>query len=89
MVAFSVQYEGPTEVYTMPLAGGLPVRRTFSAQTSTAVGWTPDGKIIYSTQEYSTLPDAQLEAAVKYLQEEIRKEPVEVPKHPPYPDKRK
>ncbi len=33
--------------------------------------------------------DAQLEAAVKYLKEKIAKEPVEVPKHPPYPDKRK
>ena len=33
--------------------------------------------------------DAQLEAAVRYLQELIKKEPVEVPKHPPYPDKRK
>ena len=33
--------------------------------------------------------DAQLEAAVRHLQELIAKEPVEVPKHPPYPDKRK
>lgn len=33
--------------------------------------------------------DAQLEAAVKHLQELIAKDPVEVPKHPPYPDKKK
>ncbi len=33
--------------------------------------------------------DIQLEAAVKHLQDLIKKEPVEVPKHPPYPDKRK
>jgi tricorn protease len=33
--------------------------------------------------------DAQLEAAVKHLQELIAKDPVEVPRHPPYPDKRK
>jgi tricorn protease len=33
--------------------------------------------------------DAQLEAAVKHLQDLIAKEPVEVPKHPPYPDKKK
>jgi tricorn protease len=31
--------------------------------------------------------DAQLDAAVKYLQEEIRKDPRPVPKAPPYPDK--
>jgi tricorn protease len=59
-IAFSAQYEGPTEVYTMPLAGGLPARRTFSGQTSTVVGWTPDGKILYATQKYSTLPSTQL-----------------------------
>jgi tricorn protease len=59
-VAFSGQYEGPTEVYTMPLAGGLPVRHTFSGQASIVVGWTPDGKILYSTRKYSTLPNAQL-----------------------------
>jgi tricorn protease len=59
-IAFSAQYEGPTEVYTMPLTGGLPVRRTFSGQASTVVGWTPDGKILYSSQKYSTLPNTQL-----------------------------
>ncbi len=59
-IAFSASYEGPTEVYTMPLAGGLPVRRTFSGQTATVVGWAPDGKILYATQKYSTLPNTQL-----------------------------
>jgi len=59
-LAFSAQYEGPTEVYTMPLAGGLPVRRTFSGQGAAVAGWTPDGKILYATQRYSTLPNTQL-----------------------------
>ena len=31
--------------------------------------------------------DSQLEAAVKYLQEKIKKEPILDPKAPPYPDK--
>ncbi len=31
--------------------------------------------------------DAQLEAAVRYLLEEIRKKPVDVPPAPRYPDK--
>ena len=61
-VAFSAQYEGPTEVYTMPLAGGLPVRRTFAGQASTVAGWTPDGRILYATQRYSTLPNTRLVA---------------------------
>ncbi len=59
-IAFSADYEGPTEVYTMPAAGGLPSRRTFDGAKATVVGWTPDGKILYSTRRYSTLPDAQL-----------------------------
>ncbi len=59
-LAFSAQYEGPTEVYTMPLAGGLPERRTFAGQSAMVVGWTPDGKVLYATQKYSTLPNAQL-----------------------------
>jgi tricorn protease len=59
MLAFSADYEGPTEVYTMPAAGGLPSRRTFDG-AATVVGWTPDGKVLYSTRRYSTLPDAQL-----------------------------
>ncbi len=33
--------------------------------------------------------DAQLEAALKHLQELIAKDPVDVPKPPPYPDKKK
>ena len=31
--------------------------------------------------------DAQLDAAIKYLQDEIRKDPRPVPQHPPYPNK--
>src|SRR4030065_1920906 len=44
----------------MLLAGGVPERRTFAGQAATVVGWTPDGKILYSTRKYSTLPNAQL-----------------------------
>jgi tricorn protease len=59
-LAFSAEYEGPTEVYTMPAEGGLPVRRTFDGQYAGVVGWTPDGKILYATAKYSTLPNRQL-----------------------------
>ncbi|MFQ5437169.1 MAG: protease, partial [Anaerolineae bacterium] len=60
LLAFSAQYEGPTEVYTMPLSGGLPSRKTFEGETALTVGWTPDGKILYTTRHYSTLPNSQL-----------------------------
>lgn len=59
-IAFSANYEGPTEVYTMPATGGLPTRRTFDGDAAGVVGWTPDGRILYVTRRYSTLPDAQL-----------------------------
>jgi tricorn protease len=64
-LAFSAQYEGPTEVYTMPAEGGLPVRRTFEGRMDersgpAVAGWTPDGKVMYSTLQFSTLPDRQL-----------------------------
>src|SRR5262245_35835196 len=60
-IAFSASYEGPTEVYTMPSSGGLPVRRTFEGGNALVVGWTPDGKVMYATQRFSTLPETQLQ----------------------------
>ncbi|MFA5195745.1 MAG: protease, partial [Bacteroidales bacterium] len=30
-IAFTAQYDGNTEIYTMPAAGGLPVRQTYTA----------------------------------------------------------
>jgi tricorn protease len=61
-VAFSAQYEGPTEVYVMPLAGGLPLRLTYEGRQALVVGWTPDGRVLYASSHYSTLPDRQLVA---------------------------
>jgi tricorn protease len=63
MVAFSAEYEGPGEVYTMPMEGGPPIRRTFEGQGTVVAGWTPDGNVLYSTRHYSTLPDWQLAVA--------------------------
>jgi len=59
-VAFSAEYEGPVEVYTMPAEGGLPTRRTFEGRGAGVVGWTPQGRLLYSTAEHSSLPDRQL-----------------------------
>ena len=59
-LAYSAAYEGPTEVYTMPIEGGAPVRRTFEGGAAQVVGWTPRGQVLYSTRRHSTLPDAQL-----------------------------
>lgn len=60
-VAFSAEYEGPMDVYTMPVDGGLPTRRTWDGGAVVA-GWTPDGRVLVRTRRYSTLPDAKLVA---------------------------
>ena len=59
-IAFTAQYDGNTEVYSMPVTGGEPVRLTYTATNSRddlgdrmgpnniVMGWTPDGKnIVY------------------------------------------
>ncbi|MCG3127962.1 MAG: Tricorn protease [Phycisphaerae bacterium] len=61
-VAFVAAYEGVDELYTMPLSGGLPTRRTFQGSDPEYVGWTPRGEVLYATREHSTLPNAQLVA---------------------------
>jgi tricorn protease len=58
-VAFSAQYEGPQEVYTIPIAGGMPQRKTWDGG-AVPVGWKPDGRLVISTNRYSTLPDPGL-----------------------------
>ena len=65
-VAFTGQYDGNTEVYTIPVTGGEPVRVTYSALVSRdMVGermgpnnivmcWTPDGKqIVYRSKAHN------------------------------------
>ncbi len=59
-LAYSASYEGPTEVYTMPIDGGLTTRWTYESDNSTLSSWTPNGKIVYQTQAYNKLPDEQL-----------------------------
>jgi tricorn protease len=61
-LAFSAQYDGPTEVYTMPMTGGTPRRRTFDGGEITFVGWTPDGRVLVGTDADSTLPQTRLVA---------------------------
>ena len=59
-VAFTGQYEGPSEVYVMPVTGGTPKRLTFEEGSPIVYQWTPDGRILYSTNTFSSIPDAQL-----------------------------
>jgi tricorn protease len=59
-IAFVGQYEGPSEVYVMPSAGGRPKRITYEEGNPVVYQWTPDSMVLYSTTCYSTIPNAQL-----------------------------
>jgi len=59
-IAFVGQYEGPSEVYVMPVDGGKPKRLTYEEGNPIVYQWTTDGRILYSTMCHSTLPNAQL-----------------------------
>ena len=61
-LAFAAHYDGPDEVYTMPVEGGSPRRRTFDGARVTFVGWTPDGKTLVGTDADATLPQTRLVA---------------------------
>lgn len=65
-IAFTAQYDGNSEVYTMPIIGGVPKRLTYTATldrddvgdrmgpNNLVIGWTPDGKnVIYRTRSYT------------------------------------
>ena len=60
MVAYAATYEGPGEVYTLPLEGGVPTRQTWDATRPAWLSWTPKGEVLYATRRHSTLPNPQL-----------------------------
>ncbi len=59
-VAYAATYEGPGEVYTLPLEGGAPARQTWDASRPAWLTWTPKGELLYATRRHSTLPNTQL-----------------------------
>lgn len=63
-VAFIASYEGPTEIYTMPLSGGRPVRQTYEGVSGTrepmTVAWNVQNEILYRTWFFATRDTSQL-----------------------------
>lgn len=45
-IAFTAQYDGNTDVYTIPITGGRPRRHTWHPEGDIVQGWTPDGSAI-------------------------------------------
>ncbi len=46
-IAFTGQYDGNTDVYLVPAAGGQPRRLTWHPSQDAVQGWTPDGDILF------------------------------------------
>jgi len=53
-IAFTGNYDGNQDIYTLPAAGGLPHRVTFHGAPDRVLGWYPDGKsILFATARAS------------------------------------
>jgi len=53
-LAFTGEYDGNIDVFTMPAAGGTPKRITYHPDPDRLVGWSPDGKrILFRSNRYS------------------------------------
>ncbi|HJU43414.1 MAG TPA: PDZ domain-containing protein [Vicinamibacterales bacterium] len=52
-IAFSAQYDGNTDVYTVPSAGGVPTRLTWHPGADLVQGFTPDGRKVLFTSPRS------------------------------------
>jgi tricorn protease len=50
-IAFSAQYDGNVDVFTVPVTGGSPVRLTWHPGADTVQGFTPDGKAVLFTSQ--------------------------------------
>lgn len=59
-IAFTGQYEGSTEIYKMPINGGIPTRLTYHNNVSIPMQWLSQDQLLYSTRKYATLPGVQL-----------------------------
>src|SRR5512134_2535495 len=46
LIAFTGRYEGNTDVFVVPAAGGVPRRLTWHPGADVALGFTPDGKSV-------------------------------------------
>ncbi len=49
-IAFVGNYDGNRDLYTIPTAGGVPVRVTYHPGGETLSSWTPDGKLLFQSR---------------------------------------
>lgn len=53
-IAFSAQYDGNVDVYTVPVAGGAPTRLTYHPNADAVQAVTPDGAAVLFTSQRAT-----------------------------------
>jgi tricorn protease len=54
MLAFSAEYDGNMDVYTVAAAGGVPRRLTYHPGTDIVTGWTSDGqRVLFASSRIS------------------------------------
>ncbi len=46
-VAFMANYDGNTDLYTLPVHGGIPFRVTYHPSAEILCDWTPDGRLLF------------------------------------------
>jgi tricorn protease len=54
LIAFSAQYDGNTDVYTVPVEGGVPVRLTWHPGNDVVRGFTTDGSAVLFISQRSS-----------------------------------
>ncbi|MFG0300427.1 MAG: S41 family peptidase [Phycisphaerales bacterium JB047] len=58
-IAFVGNYEGDRDLYTVPTAGGIPMRVTHHPANERLLDWTPDGDLLFSFNGLSGNPAHQ------------------------------
>ncbi len=61
-LAFAAQYDGPGDVYLMPVQGGVPRRLTWEAAPQKVWGFTAQGELLYTGPAQDGRPVTQLYA---------------------------
>jgi tricorn protease len=52
-IAFTASYDSAIEAYVMPMDGGLPRRVSFDGARVWLQGWTPQGEVLYASENVS------------------------------------
>ncbi len=61
-LAFVAQYDGPGDVYVMPVQGGVPRRLSWEGSAQRVWGFTPQGEVLYTGPSQAGQPITQLYA---------------------------